>query len=237
MSGTYRDAGVVLRTYKLGETDRIVVLMTEQHGKVRAVAKGVRKPKSKFAGRLEPLSHVSLQLFEGRNLHTITQAESIDHWRATREDLERLTAGIALVEAVDHLAQENQPNERLYQMLVGALRTIEARPAAALVPAFLLKLLAAEGVRPELDACVSCGDDGPFVAFDPDAGGVLCRTCRRGIAVSTPAIDMMRRILSGSLLAVLDEPISPVTHEVDVTATRFFEHHVERRLRAVHALG
>ena len=113
----YRDTGVVLRTYKLGEADRIVVLMTAEHGKVRAVAKGVRKTKSRFGGRLEPLSHVSLLLYEGRELDMVTQAESIDHFRALRDDLGRLTRGIALLEAVDQLAQEREPNLRLYQML------------------------------------------------------------------------------------------------------------------------
>lgn len=234
---SYRDTAVVLRTYKLGESDRIVVLMTEQHGKVRAVAKGVRKGKSKFGGRLEPLSHVSLQLYEGRNLDTITQAESIDHFRAVRDDLDRLTMGVALVEAVDQVAQERQPSERLYQMLVGALRSLDGRAAPLLVPSFLLKVLANDGVRPELDACVSCGETDALVAFDPEAGGVLCRTCRRGPAVSLSAIELMRRILGGDLARVLEEEPSPVAHEVEVAVTRFYEHHVERRLKSAHVLN
>jgi DNA repair protein RecO (recombination protein O) len=234
---TYRDTAVVLRTHKLGEADRIVVLMTEQHGKVRAVAKGVRKGKSKFGGRLEPLSHVALQLYEGRNLDTIQQAESIDHFREVRSDLERLTAGVAVIEAIDQVSQEREPDARLYQMTVGALRTLEARMAPLLVPAFLLKVLAHSGVRPELDACVSCGAVESLVAFDPDAGGVLCRMCRRGITMSSPALDLMRRMLGGDLVRVLDEPTSPVSHEVEVITTRFYEHHVERRLRAVHMMG
>src|SRR6188768_202123 len=100
----YRDQGIVLRTYKLGEADRIVSFMTERHGKVRAVAKGVRKTKSKFGARLEPMSHVALQLYEGRELDIVTQAESLDHFKANREDLDRLTRGVTLLEAADQIA-------------------------------------------------------------------------------------------------------------------------------------
>jgi DNA repair protein RecO (recombination protein O) len=229
----YRDTGVVLRTYRLGETDRIVVLMTAHHGKVRAVAKGVRKTKSRFGGRLEPISHVSLLMYEGRQLDVINQAESIDHLRSVREDLDRLTRAVALLEVVDQVAQEGEPDPRLYQMLVGALRTLAAQPAPLLVPAFYWKVLANDGLRPELDACVSCGSPDALVAFDVDQGGVLCRTCRRGVALSPDALVLLRRILGGDLVGALAEPSSPATHEVDALAIRAMEHHLERRLRAV----
>ncbi len=229
----YRDSGVVLRTYRLGEADRIVVLMTAQHGKVRAVAKGVRKPKSRFGARLEPLSHVAMLLYEGRSLDIVSQAESLDHFRAVREDLDRLTRAMALLEVVDQVAQEREPNARLYQMLVGALRALAAHSAPLLVPAFYWKVLAAEGMRPELDACVSCGSPEPLVAFDVGEGGVLCRTCRRGRAIGDDALGLLRRLLGGELVGVLAEPASPATHEVEVLATEAMEHHLERRLRAV----
>jgi DNA repair protein RecO (recombination protein O) len=229
----YRDSGVVLRTYRLGEADRIVVLMTAQHGKVRAVAKGVRKPKSRFGARLEPLSHVAMLLYEGRQLDIVSQADSLDHFRALREDLDRLTRAMALLEVVDQVAQEREANTRLYQMLVGALRALAAQPAPLLVPAFYWKVLAAEGMRPELDACVSCGSPGPLVAFDVGEGGVLCRTCRRGRAISDDGVALLRRLLGGDLVGVLAEPASPATHEVEVLATEAMEHHLERRLRAV----
>ena len=150
--GIYRDQGVVLRTIKLGEADRIVTLVTQAHGKVRAVAKGVRKTKSRFGARLEPLTHVSLQLYEGRgDLDTVTQAETIDNFRAVREDLDRMTRATALLEAIDQLAQEREPSPRLYQMLVGALRSLSARNSPVLVPAFFWKLLSLEGFHPLLD--------------------------------------------------------------------------------------
>jgi DNA repair protein RecO (recombination protein O) len=142
----------------LGEADRIVVLMTAQHGKVRAVAKGVRKTKSRFGGRLEPTSHVALLLYEGRQLDVINQAESLDYLRAVREDLDRLTRAIALLEVVDQVAQEREPDPRLYQMLVGALRTLAAQPAPLLVPAFYWKVLANDGVRNPLSMILRVED-------------------------------------------------------------------------------
>jgi DNA repair protein RecO (recombination protein O) len=234
--GLYRDQGVVLRTIRLGESDRIVTLVTQGHGKVRAVAKGVRKTKSRFGGRLEPTSHVSLLLYEGRELDIVTQAEALDHFRAIREDLDRLARATSMLEAVDQVAQERQPGTRLYQMLVGALRALAARNAPLLLPAFFLKLLALEGFQPILDGCSDCGNPGPLVAFDLIQGGALCRACARGPRVSPEAIDLMHRILDGGLAGVLNEAVTPATGEVDRLATRAIEHHIERRLRSVTVL-
>jgi len=172
-------------------------------------------------------------MYEGRQLDVVNQAESVDHFRGVREDLDRLTRAMALLEVVDQIGQEREPNPRLYQMLVGALRTLAAQPAPLLVPAFYWKVLAAEGMRPEIDQCVSCGSPGPLVAFDVAEGGALCRTCRRGRAVSEEALVVLRRLLGGDLVAVLAEPASVAGHEVEVLATEAMEHHLERRLRAV----
>lgn len=229
----YREHGIVLRTHKLGEADRIVSLVTVGRGKVRAVAKGVRKTTSRFGGRLEPTSHVSLLLYEGRELDVVSQAETVDHFRTIRSDLGRLTRAVALLEAVDQIAQERHEDLRLYQMLLGALRALETRDAPLLVPAFFLKLLAHEGFRPELDHCVACGSDGPFDAFDHHGGGVRCRACRQGAALSPDALAVLRQILGGELRLALEAPVSARTAEVEALATRALEHHLERRLRSV----
>jgi DNA repair protein RecO (recombination protein O) len=175
----YRDEAIVLRTYKLGEADRIVVLLSRDHGKVRAVAKGVRKTKSRFGGRLEPPGNVSLLLYRGRELDIITQAEALDAYRQLRADLTRMTDAMALLEAVDHVAQEREPNPELYRMLRGALHTLAGGPPSPLLVAgFYWKLLALEGVGPVLDRCVSCGAPAAEpAALDPVQGGVLCRKC------------------------------------------------------------
>jgi DNA repair protein RecO (recombination protein O) len=233
MSSLYRDTAIVIRTYRLGEADRIVVLFTEHHGKIRAVAKGVRKTKSKFGSRLEPNSHVALQLYEGRELDIVTQAESIDHFRTIREDLDRLSAASAMLEAVDQLAQDHEANPRLYQMLLGALRSLSAQHAPLVVPAFFVKALALEGFRPMVDRCVECGAKESLVAFDFESGGTLCIDCRRGQAISPEALQLLQQMLGGRLGAALNEPESPATHEVTNLATRSLEHHLERRLRSV----
>jgi DNA repair protein RecO (recombination protein O) len=229
----YRDQGIVLRTYKLGEADRIVSFMTERHGKVRAVAKGVRKTKSKFGARVEPPSHVALQLYEGRELDIVTQAEAIDHFKAIREDLDRLTRAVTMLEAVDQLSLEREPNPDLYRMLLGALRTLADRNSALVVAGFHWKVLALEGFRPIVEHCAVCEAEEGLIAFDPEVGGLLCTEHRRGTRMSPDAVRMLQDILLGRLASALAEPASPATHEVDHLATRVMEHHLERRLRSV----
>lgn len=236
MAGLYRDRGVVLRSIKLGETDRIVTFLTEGRGKVRAVAKGVRKPKSRFGARLEPTTHLNLQLYEGRNLDVVTQVETIDSNRQLRETYGAFTQAIAMLEAVDHVAQEGEANVPLYRMLAAALRTLAEDPVPAVSAAFFWKLLALEGVSPVLDACVHCDETVVDVAatFDVAEGGVLCRACAGPGApvVSVAGLALVGRILGGGLRGVLAEPPGPALTEAESFALRALEHHLERRLRS-----
>jgi DNA repair protein RecO (recombination protein O) len=236
----YRDNGVVLRTYKMGEADRIVVLVTEHHGKVRAVAKGVRRTSSKFGARLEPLSHGALLMWRGRGeLDIVNQVEVIDHFRPIREELTRMAQGLSMLEAVDQLAQEGYADPQLYTMLVGALRAL-ADPDLdpMLVPAaFFLKALVLEGASPMLDVCASCGrsdTEVELVAFDMSEGGVLCRSCRRGRPMSEDALILLRRILGGELAATLRGAPPAGAAELVQLATDAMESHLDRRLRTVH---
>ena len=239
----FRDRGVVLRTYRLGEADRIIVLLTEHHGKVRAVAKGVRRTGSKFGARLEPLSHVALLLWQGRGeLDIVNQVEVIDTFRTVREDLDRVARGLSLLEVADQLAQERHADPRLYQMLVGALRALAdpEHDPLLVAPAFFLKALVLEGAGPVLEGCVSCGEaDGAveLVAFDPVEGGALCRRCRRGRSISPEALALMRRILGGSLGSVLAGPPAPGADEVVSVATEAMEAHIDRRIRSVRSVA
>jgi len=233
----YRDHAVVLRTWKLGEADRIVSLHTHENGKVRGVAKGVRRTKSKFGARLEPLSHVAVQFYRGKgDLDTITQVETVDRFTSLRDDPDRFARAQAMLEAVDQVAQDREPDPDLHVMLVRALRTLDQNDSPLVVAAFFLKLLAHEGLMPELDSCVACGSEDQFEAFDLDDGGVRCRDCRRGRPISVEALAVLRGILGGALASVLAEPVGPATGEVDLLATALMEHHLERRLRAVAVL-
>lgn len=236
--GLYRDQGIVLRTWRLGESDRIVNLLTERHGKVRAVVKGVRKTKSRFGARLEPMVHVSLLFYEGRELDIVTQAEAIEHFRPIREDLGRLAKASSLLEATDQLCQERHANPRLFVMLLGGLRALAAHDAPMLVPAFFLKLLSTEGFHPLLDECAACGARYGLEAFDLTQGGVLCVACSgRGEPLSPAALDLVRRVLGGDLGGALGVAAGPSVSEVERLATRAMEHHLERRLRSLPVAG
>ncbi len=222
----------MLRTVPIGEADRVVTLLTENHGRVRAVAKGIRRTSSKFGSRLEPTTHVSLQLYLGKELDTITQAETVAHMPAIRDDLHRFSRANVMLETVDQVTPEREPNQALYRMLVGGLTELDRNDAPLVLAGFLLKLLTLEGFQPALDNCVACGSDSNLVAFDVDDGGLRCMNDRRGLAVDHEAIFLMRQILGGQLAAALQEAASPATAEVEAIAVGLVEHHIERRLRA-----
>lgn len=230
----YREQAVVLRTYRLGEADRIVSMLTQTRGKVRAVAKGARKPGNRFSARLEPTSHVALQLYEGRNLDTITQAESMESFRGLRERLDALTPALAILEATDQVAQEREENFPLYRMLVGALRTLAHRPSPMVAAAFFWKLLALEGFHPMVDECVVCGTGDELCAVVPELGGATCDACapQRPGSESAEALRIVRLVLYGGLNEALAVPEGPVAGEVERLAVRALEFHFERRLRS-----
>src|SRR3978361_283924 len=195
MSGTpkalYRDEGVVLRTQKLGEADRIITVLTRQHGKVRAVAKGVRRTKSKSGARLEPFSHVDLQFYTGRNLDIVNQAESIRSYGQTlAADYPAYTAGTAVLETADRLtAEEKEPSLRLFLLVIGALRSLaeQTHPAGPVLDAFLLRPMSVSAWAAARVGGVGRGEAGPHRHFSVAAGGSVCPACRpTGSAIPSP---------------------------------------------------
>src|SRR5512139_594725 len=201
--GLYRDEAVVLRTQKLGEADRIITLLTRDTGRVRAVARGVRRTTSRFGSRLEPFTYVDLQLAEGRTLDVITQAETLAPYGSKLgSDYERYTAGTVMLETAERLVVEDkEPALQQFLLLVGALRTMcagERSPAAVLV-SFLLRSLSVAGYAPSFEGCARCGLEGPHRAFSPAAGGMLCSTCRvPGSASPAPeTVMLLGALLSG----------------------------------------
>ena len=180
----YPEQGIILRTMRLGEADRIVTVFTQGSGKVRAVAKGVRKTKSKFGGRLEPFTHVDLLLYRGRELDIVTQCETLTSFRGIREDYLRFAAGEAILEATDRVAEDRERNVRQFMLLLGALRALSAGDEpASVVDAYLLRTASLAGFRPHLRACASCGRPGPHERFSVAQGGLVCETCRTATAV------------------------------------------------------
>jgi DNA repair protein RecO (recombination protein O) len=230
---SYRDVGIVLRTYKFSEADRIVVLITADHGQVRAVAKGVRKTTSRFGGRLERPSHLQLQLHQGRGeLHTVSQVETIDHFRTVRDDYDRQAKAAALCEVIELFSHGRHDDPRPYRMLLGALKVLAERDVPTLVPAFFFRLLASEGFGAAVESCVTCGSTSDLVSFDP-GGGVHCRDHRTGLGINPDTLELLRLVLGGGLNQALEVPVSGATHQLEALARATMEHHVERRLRAV----
>lgn len=230
-----RGEGVVLRTYPLGEADRIVILVTREHGKLRAVAKGARKSGSRFGARLEPGSYVQVMVWRGRGaLATVTSAEVVERFLTVRGDLDRLAGALTMLEAVDGVAQEDHSDDRLVETLVRALRVLDdgGRDPTLVAPAFLLRLLEIEGAQPVTEHCASCGEEGPIVAFDMVEGGVLCASCRSGRAISPEALLLLRRVLGGDLAGVLSGPPPEGAAELTSLASDAMEAHLDRRLRA-----
>ena len=218
----YRDQGIVLRTYKLGEADRIVVV----HDRAPRQGPGRRQGRAQdqvasSAPASSRRSHVALQLYEGRELDIVTQAESIDHFRAIREDLDRLTRAVTMLEAVDQLSLEREPNPDLYRMLLGGAahaRRPQQRPGGGRLPleAARPRGLPAHGRALRRVRRAPTG----WWRSTPTEGGLLCAEHRRGTRVSPEAVRLLQHILGGRLAVALDEPASPATHEVDHLATR-----------------
>ena len=178
---TYKTQGIVLRQMPLGEADRILTLYTPDLGKVRAVARGVRRTKSRLSGHLEILTHVRVSVAEGRSLDAITEAETIHSFRGLREDLPLVTKAVYLAELVDSFSTEQSPGATIFELLLGALDDLQtAEGPDQLLRQFEVQLLKHSGFGPELYRCVECRtvlEPGDHL-FSCAAGGVLCPQCR-----------------------------------------------------------
>ena len=229
-----RDEAVVLRTYKSGESDRIGVLWTREHGRVRVLAKGVRKTTSHMGAALEPMAYVKVDLVRGRGDLFITRhVAHLERFTLLRSEYARITAGLAVVEAVDAIPTDEAADEGIFEMLVRVLATLDrAEFHPELVAAsFFFKLLAYDGSEPVVDVCVNCGSPGPLMAFNAEVGGALCAQCRSGTAMSADALALIRRIMGGERGAVLREAPPAGSGEVMALAHEAIEVHFGRRLK------
>lgn len=232
------DQGIVLRSFAFGEADKVVVLLSPNHGKLRTVAKGIRKTKSRFGGRLEPFCHVDLVLYEGRNLDTITQVSMIEPFSTLRADLDRMIIAGAMVEVADVVAQENESSVRLFLLLQRGLRALDAGlEHPDLLTSYLLKVAEVIGVAPALDRCAGCGRTEDLTRFSFAAGGVLCERCRTPGAYSLQAgvVEHLAGLAAADLaeLPRVDESLSGEARGV---ARRFVEYHLERQIQSLAVL-
>lgn len=234
----YRDEAVVLRTQKLGEADRIITLLTRQHGRVRAVARGVRRTSSRWGSRVEPFTHVDLQLAEGRTLDVITQAETLDPFAGRLgADYDRYTAGTVMLETAERLVVEDkEPATQQFLLLVGGLRAMAAGEHAPgqVLDSYLLRSLAVAGYAPSFAHCARCGEEGPHRWFSPAGGGVLCPGCRLpGSATVAPeTVTVLGALLAGAWAVVRATPERNLREASGMVAA-YLAWHLERGLRSL----
>jgi DNA repair protein RecO (recombination protein O) len=237
-SRLYRTPAVVLKRMDLGEADRIVTLYTRDVGKVRAVAKGVRRAVSRAAGHLEPFTLSDVMFAVGRELDVISQADTLEAFRAIREDLELATHAYYLAEVVDLLTEDRMENRAVFDVLVDGLHNLRVAAESRLVLiVFQLKLLDALGYRPELRECVTCRtiiqpERNHFSAL---LGGVLCPACgpREPTArdIGTSALKLLRFLQLTDGQHAVNAP-AHVSREAEALLRDYAEHIVERRLRS-----
>jgi DNA repair protein RecO (recombination protein O) len=232
----YRDEAVVLRTHKLGEADRIVTMLSRQHGKIRAVAKGVRRTASKFGARLEPFMVADVQLYEGRSLDIITQAESLGSYGAEiAEDYGCYTAASVMVETADKITDDNGSLQQ-YLLLVGGLRSLsrhEHHPSLTL-DSYLLRALSVAGWAPSFVDCAVTGAAGPHSAFVVQLGGVVCDEVA---PPGSPRLDSATLGLLAALLAgdwsVAESSAGGTRSQASGVVAAYTQFHLERSLRSL----
>lgn len=230
----YRDEGIVLRTHKLGEVDRILTILTKSHGQIRAVAKGVRKTSSRFGARLEPFMVADLQLHEGRNLDTVSQAEQLANYGARIvSEYPRFTAATAICEAAEKLTRETSSSQH-YLLVLGALRTLSNFDEVPdqVLDSYLLRALSVSGWVPNLDACQSCGIEPSY--FSTHSGSVSCQSCQLvgSVLVGPAGISHMKSLLAGDWEGV--RAASPGTRAlVSGVISGYLQWQLERGLKSL----
>lgn len=234
----YRDDAIVLRAQKLGEADRIVTLLTREHGKVRAVGKGVRRTSSRFGARLEPFMVVDVQLYAGRSLDTVTQAETIGPYaRRICEDYGLYTAGAAMLETAERLvADEREPAVQQYWLLAGALRALseQAHAPGLVLDSYLLRALAVAGWAPSFVDCARCGEPGPHHAFAVAQGGAVCSRCRPpGSTAPAPQTFALLAALLAGEWETADASDARHRKEASGLVAAYSQYHLERTLRSL----
>jgi len=233
---TYRDEAVILRTHKLGEADRIVIMLSRRHGKIRAVAKGVRRTSSKFGSRLEPFMVADVQLYQGRSLDIVQQAESLGAYGSEiAVHYDRYTAASAMVETADRLSDSEATSDQ-YLLLVGGLRALSRgeHVPRSILDSYLLRVMALSGWAPSLDDCARCGTPGPHTNFVAQLGGVVCSQCAPAGSprVAERTLDLLRSLLRGDWDAVDAASVAEASAASGLVGA-YAQWHLERGIRSL----
>lgn len=241
MPGPLKTEAVVLRSIRYGEADRILHLYTPRHGRLGAIAKGVRRARSRFGARLEPFFHVRMVLHEGRSdLHTVTSADTVEPHGHLRNHVATLDAAARACDAVGRLFESTEPHPEVFVLLRNELALLCAGPAHARAPnglAFRLKLLLAAGILPQLASCAGCGEADELSGFSAAAGGVVCGSCE---AAAFPLSEESYRFLVAAVglpLAAAPEASARALRQADRAISETAAHHAHVRLPSLlHAL-
>lgn len=240
----YRTEAVILRRSDVGETDRLITLYTPHYGRLRVIAKGVRKPTSKLAGHLELFTHSNVLIAHGQNLDIITQAETLHAWLPMRDDLIRMTFASYLAELVDQFAEDHSSNLSLYQLFLSALDQVATTPYLDLLARYFeLHLLALVGYQPELYRCVGCRKElePVYNLFSASGGGVLCPNCRGREPIkreiSLDALKVLRYLQSQPFEAATRLRLRPaLAQELELLLGEYIRYHLERNLKSIEFL-
>ena len=234
----YRDQAVVIRTQKLGEADRIVTLISREHGRIRGVAKGVRRTKSKFGARLEPGSYIDVQLYTGKTFDVVTQVESLENFGdAISHDYQKWTIASAILEAAERFtSNEGEPSRQQFLLLLGALKALahESHDPSLILDAYLLRSLSIAGYAPSMTICSRCEAPGPHKYFSLVGGGSVCINCKPS-ASATPSVETLR-LMSDLLTGDWESAdASELRHrrEASGLVAAYLQWHLEKGLRSL----
>lgn len=234
MPGPVKSEAVVLRSIRYGEADRILHLYTPARGRLGAIAKGVRRTKSRFGGRLEPFFRIAVELHEGHGeLLTVTGAQTISAYPRLRADARSIDAAARACDAVSRLFDTNEPHPHVFNLLCRQLALFDEQPGESIRArslAFRMKLLHAAGIAPQLGACAHCGEAEHLVGFSGSAGGVVCGACEAGsFAIGAETHDFMTGSLA-SPLAEAPAATEPVLGQVERAIAAMVEYHAHLQL-------
>ncbi|PWF26443.1 DNA repair protein RecO [Ancrocorticia populi] len=238
----YRDQGVVLRTHDLGEADRIITFLTRRNGQVRAVAKGIRRTKSRFGARLEPFAMVDAQFYEGRSLDIITEVSTMSSFAGKiGRDYDSYTCASAMAEVTDKLtSQEGLPDEGQYLLLVGALNalSLKAHDPESILASYILRSLANAGWALAIGNCATCGTPGPLHRFDVRAGGMVCESCapRSAAHPHNETVQLLAALQIGDW-DIVDRSGLTARHESAGLVTAYLQWHIERKVKSLDMVG